>query len=89
MVLGGHVEVLCEGTVGDKACTFWYTDDVPRAVMVACQRVRVRSPRWARIPGEDLELVCRTPAALVQTEERGQETGGATDPETRELAHSQ
>ena len=68
-----------------KPSPLWYADDVPRAVTVACQRVRVRSTRWARFLGEDVELVC----GAGQTEERGQETGGATDPETRELAHSQ
>ena len=37
MVLGDHVEVLRQGTVSDKACTFLHADNLPRAVEVACQ----------------------------------------------------
>ena len=63
MVLSDLVEVLRRGTVSDKACTFLYTDDVPRAVKVACQHGLVRSPQRARVPREDLQLVCRAPSA--------------------------
>ena len=58
MVLGDPVEVLRQGTVGDKACTFLNADDVPRAGEVARQHGLVRSPRRARVPREDLQLVC-------------------------------
>ena len=47
VVLGDHVEVLRQGTVGDETCPFLHADYVPWAVEVACQRTRVRSPRWA------------------------------------------
>ena len=30
MVLGDHVEVLRQGTVGDEACTLLYADHTPR-----------------------------------------------------------
>ena len=43
MVLGDHVEVLRQGTVSDKACTFLCADNLPRAVEVACQRALVRT----------------------------------------------
>ena len=79
MVLGDHVEVLRQGTVGDEACTFLNADDVPRAVKVACQRVRVRSPRGARVPGDDLQLVCWTPSVLVGLQ------GGAGGPAGRTI----
>ena len=65
MVLGDHVEVHRQGTLSDTACTFLYEDDVPRTVKVARQRIRIRSPHRARVPREDLELFCRTPAVLV------------------------
>ena len=55
-VLGGHVDVLRQGTVGEEAGAFLHADNVPWAVEVACQRVRVRPPRWAWVPGEDLQL---------------------------------
>ena len=62
---GDHVEVLREGTVGGKARTLLDANHMPRAVEVAGQYARVRSPRRARVPGEDLELVSLTLAALI------------------------
>ena len=87
-VLGSHVEVLSQRTVSDKASSILCADDVPPGVRVACQRVRIRFPRWATIPREVLELVSRAPVWAGRTSGRGLEIGGANDTETREPAHS-
>ena len=63
-----------KGTVSDKACTFLYTNNVPRTLEVACQRVRVQPLAG---PGRRL---CRSDF------KRGRETGGANDPEIREAS---
>ena len=64
-VLGDHVEVLRQGAVGDEACTLLYADHMPRAIEERRKHARVRSSCKARIPEEDLKLVCLTPIALI------------------------
>ena len=65
MVLGDHVEVLCQGTVSDETRPFLYANHMPRPAEVACRRAWVRSPRRARVPRQDLQLVGLTSAALI------------------------
>ena len=74
VVLGDHVEVLRQGTVGDETCPFLHADCVPWTIEVACQRTRVRSPRWARVPGEDLQFFSRPPVGLIGTKGRPNRT---------------
>ena len=70
MVLGDHVEDLRQGTVVDKACTLLYADHMPRAIKVRSQKARIRTSCRSRVPGEDLELVGLSPAALIRTKTR-------------------
>ena len=65
MELGDHVEVLRQGTVADKACTLLCADHMPRAVEVLCQSTLIRSPRWTRVPRQNLQFVGQTPIGLV------------------------
>ena len=67
MVLGGDVDVLRKGTAGDEACTFLSTDYVPWPVEVICQGTRIRATCRSRVPGEDLERVNQSSAALIRT----------------------
>ena len=67
MVLGGDVEVLRKGTACDETCTFLNTDYVPRSVEVMCQGTRIRVTCRSTVPGEDLERVSLSPAALIRT----------------------
>ena len=76
MVLGDHVEVLRQGTVGDEACTFLYADHMPRAIEVRGQQARIRTSCRFRVPREDLELVSLTPVALIRTKSRNRRTTG-------------
>ena len=69
MVLGDHVEVLRQCTGGDEARPLLYENNMPRAVEVRSQQARIRTTCGSTVPRGD--------------EERGQETGGATDPKTR------
>ena len=69
-VLGGDVEVLRKGTIGDEACTFLNTNNVPQSVEVIRHGTRIRATRRSRVPGEDLGLVSLSPAAQVRTKSR-------------------
>ena len=68
MVLGDHVEVSRQGTVSDKARTLLNADHMPRDIEVRSQHARVRPSCRARIPGEDLKLVCLTSIPLIWAE---------------------
>ena len=54
MVLGGHVEVLRQGTVGDKASTLLYVDHMPRHIEVRGQQARMQTSCKSRVTGEEL-----------------------------------
>ena len=54
MVLGGHVEVLRQGTVGDEASTLLYVDHMPRPIEVRGQQARIQTSCRSRVPGEEL-----------------------------------
>ena len=66
MVLGDHVEVLRQGTVGDQARPLLYVNHIPRAIEVRSQQAWIRTSCGSRVPREVLEFVCRTSAALVR-----------------------
>ena len=68
VVLGDHVEVPRQGTVSDKSRTLLNADHMPRDIEVRSQHARVRPSCRARIPGEDLELVCLAPIPLIRAE---------------------
>ena len=76
MVLVDHVEVLRQGTVGDEAGTLLYVDHMPRPIEVRGQQARIRTSCKSRVPGEDLELVSRTPAALIRTKSKTRRATG-------------
>ena len=50
MVLENHVEVLGQGSVSDKACTFSYADHMPRTMKMRNQQARVRTSCRPRVP---------------------------------------
>ena len=84
---GDHVEVLREGTVGGKARTLLAANHMPRAVEVAGQYARVRSPRRARGSRRG-SGACQSDAGCDDLhEEQDQETDRATDPWNREPVH--
>ena len=43
MVLGDHMEVLRQGTVGDEARPLLYADHMPRAIKVRSQKTRIKN----------------------------------------------
>ena len=54
MVLGEHVEVLRQGTVGDEAGTLLYVDHMLRSIEVRGQQARIQTSFTSRVPGEEL-----------------------------------
>ena len=70
MVLSDHVEVLRQGTVGDKACTSCTQITCHGPFEVRSQQARILTSCRSRVPGEDLKLVSLTPIALIRTKSR-------------------
>ena len=89
MVLGDHVEVLRQGTVGYEARPFLYADHVPRAIKVRSQQARIRTSYRSRIPGEDLKLVSLTSAALIRMKSRARRPKGRLIQELGAWMHAQ
>ena len=74
--VGGDLDVLRKRTASDGACTFLNTDYVPWSVKVSCQGTRILATCRTRVPGEDLELVTLSPAALIRTKSRTRRATG-------------
>ena len=70
MVLGDHVEVLRQGTVGDEASTLLYVDHMPRPIEVRGQQARIQTSCTSRVPGEELQSVRQTSVALIRTKSK-------------------
>ena len=53
VMLGDHVKVLRQGTIGDQASLLLHANNVPRTVQMTCQSARVRTSRWTWVTRED------------------------------------
>ena len=53
-VLCNHVEIFLQRLVVAEARAFLHAVNMPRAIGVACQQTRVRTPYGSRIPGKKL-----------------------------------
>ena len=65
VVLDDHVEVLLQGTVGDKARPLLFANHMPWAVEVRCKQTPIRTTCWSCVPRQDLQLVNGSHVGLV------------------------
>ena len=83
VVLGDHVEVLLQETVGDEAGPLLYANRMPWAVEVRSKQTRIRSTCWSWVPRRDLQLVGRARVGLVGPQGRARRPAGQTVQELR------
>ena len=76
MVLGDHIEILLQGSVGDEARPFLHANHMPRAVEVRSKQTRIKTTCGSWAPRQKLQLVGRAPVGLVGPQSRAGRPAG-------------